>query len=101
MKNLQYLVVFVVLLAACTSTPKKYKELNDGVYAEILTNKGEILVELYAENVPMTVANFVSLAEGTNSKLVDSLKGKDFYEGVIFHRVVDNFVIQGGGFTAN
>jgi cyclophilin family peptidyl-prolyl cis-trans isomerase len=55
---------------------------------------------LYAEDVPMTVANFVSLAEGTNSKLLDSLKGKKFYEGVIFHRVVPNFVIQGGGFTA-
>ncbi|WP_343330051.1 peptidylprolyl isomerase [Polaribacter staleyi] len=101
MKNLKYLIAFVVLLTACKTTPEKYKELKDGVYAEILTNKGEVLVELYAENVPMTVANFVSLVEGTNSKLVDSLKGKDFYEGVIFHRVVDNFVIQGGGFTAN
>lgn len=101
MKNLKYLIAFVVLLTACSTTPEKYKGLNDGVYAEILTNKGEILVELYAEDVPMTVANFVSLVEGTNSKLVDSLKGKNFYEGIIFHRVVDNFVIQGGGFTAN
>ena len=100
MKNLKYLLAFVVLLTACKSTPKKYKELSEGVYAEILTNKGEILVELYAENVPMTVANFVSLAEGTNSKLIDSLKGKNFYEGILFHRVVNNFVIQGGGFNA-
>ena len=98
MKNLKYLIVFVVFLTACT--PEKYKGLEDGVYAEILTNKGEVLVALYAEDVPMTVANFISLAEGTNSKLLDSLKGKRFYEGVIFHRVVPNFVIQGGGFTA-
>ncbi|ARV13993.1 peptidylprolyl isomerase [Polaribacter sp. SA4-12] len=97
MKNLKYLIVIVVFLTACT--PDKYKGLEDGVYAEILTNKGEVLLELYAENVPMTVANFVSLAEGTNSQLLDSLKGKKFYEGVIFHRVVPNFVIQGGGFT--
>jgi len=78
----------------------KYKGLINGVYAEISTNKGDILLELYAEDVPMAVANFVSLTNGTNSKLLDSLKGKKFYEGVIFHRVVPNFVIQGGGFTA-
>ena len=100
MKNLKYLVVIVAFLTSCVNTPDKYKSLEDGVYAEILTNKGEILLALYAENVPMTVANFVSLAEGTNNLLLDSLKGKKFYEGVIFHRVVSNFVIQGGGFTA-
>ena len=100
MKNLKYLVVIVAFLTSCVNTPDKYKSLEDGVYAEILTNKGEILLALYAENVPMTVANFVSLAEGTNNLLLDSLKGEKFYEGVIFHRVVSNFVIQGGGFTA-
>jgi cyclophilin family peptidyl-prolyl cis-trans isomerase len=77
----------------------KYEGLRNGVYAEILTNKGQILLELYAEDVPMTVANFVSLTEGTNSKMLDSLKGENFYEGIIFHRVVPNFVIQGGGFS--
>lgn len=100
MKNLQYLLLLAVIFTSCNSSVK-YKSLEDGVYAEILTNKGAILLELYAEDVPITVANFVSLVEGTNSKLLDSLKGKNFYEGIIFHRVVDNFVIQGGGFTAN
>lgn len=99
MKNLKYLLLLTLVFASCKVA--KYKSLEDGVYAEILTNKGEILVALYAEDVPMTVANFVSLVEGTNSKLIDSLQGKNFYEGIIFHRVVDNFVIQGGGFTAN
>ncbi|KGL63690.1 peptidylprolyl isomerase [Polaribacter sp. Hel1_85] len=98
MKSLKYLLVFAVILAACT--PEKYSELNEGIYAEISTKKGDILLELYADDAPMTVANFVSLVEGTNSKLLDSFKGKNFYEGIIFHRVVNNFVIQGGGFTA-
>ena len=97
MKNLVYLLFLTLLFISCTSM--KYKGLKDGVYAEVLTNKGDILLELYAEDVPMTVANFVSLIEGTNSKLLDSLKGKKFYEGIIFHRVVPNFVIQGGGFS--
>lgn len=52
--------------------------------ASIETNKGTILVELYSEEVPLTVANFVNLAE------------RGYYDGVKFHRVVPNFVIQGG-----
>ena len=78
----------------------KYKGLKNGIYAEITTNKGDILLELYAEDLPMTVANFVSLIEGSNSKLIDSLKVKNFYDGIIFHRVVPNFVIQAGGFSS-
>jgi cyclophilin family peptidyl-prolyl cis-trans isomerase len=98
MKNLLHTFFLITVLAGCTSS--KYSNLKDGIYAEIQTNKGNILLELYAENTPMTVANFVSLVEGTNSRLSDSLKGKNFYEGLIFHRVVPNFVIQGGGFNA-
>lgn len=89
--------VFTIVIS-CTS--EKYKNLDEGIYAEIETNKGNVLLELYADNVPKTVANFVALVEGTNSKLPDSLKGANFYENIIFHRVVPNFVIQGGGFTA-
>lgn len=86
-----------VFLSSCIS--EKYKNLEDGLYAEIETNKGQIFLELYAKEVPKTAGNFVALVEGTNSFLPDSLKGKNFYEGIIFHRVVNNFVIQGGGFT--
>jgi peptidyl-prolyl cis-trans isomerase A (cyclophilin A) len=86
-----------LLFISCVS--EKFKNLNQGLYAEIETNKGNILLELYAEDVPKTVANFVALVEGTNSMLLDSLKGENFYKGVVFHRVVPNFVIQGGGFT--
>ncbi|PWG04225.1 peptidylprolyl isomerase [Polaribacter aquimarinus] len=95
-RTILYILAFVTITAC---KPTKYNDLEKGLYAEIHTNKGDILLELYADKVPMTVANFVSLIEGTNNKLHDSLKGKNFYEGIIFHRVVNNFVIQGGGFT--
>ncbi|WP_299053114.1 peptidylprolyl isomerase [uncultured Polaribacter sp.] len=98
MKKLSYLLLFAILFAACKSP--KYSDLKDGLYAEFSTNKGAILVQLYAKDVPMTVANFLALVEGSHSRLTDSLKDKNFYEDVIFHRVVRNFVIQAGGFTS-
>ncbi|WP_299665511.1 peptidylprolyl isomerase [uncultured Polaribacter sp.] len=97
MQKFFYLFLIIALLLSCT--PTAYKDLEEGLYAEITTNKGSILLELYADDVPKTVANFVALVEGTNNRLPDSLKGENFYEGIIFHRVVPNFVIQGGGFT--
>ena len=97
MQKIFLIATVFLLLISCT--PERYKDLDQGLYAEVETNKGNILLELYAEKVPKTVANFVALVEGTNSSLLDSLKGKNFYKGVVFHRVVPNFVIQGGGFT--
>ena len=99
MKQLIGIALFFILFISCI--PAKYRGLKEGIYAEIVTNKGNILLELYTEKVPKTVANFVALVEGTNGKLLDSLKGKNFYEGIIFHRVVPNFVIQGGGFSSS
>ena len=94
MKSLKYLLLFSLCFVACKSA--KYKSLDEGIYADILTNKGTILLALYAEDVPMTVANFVSLAEGTNPKMIDSLKGTPYFDGIRFHRVIPNFMIQGG-----
>lgn len=93
-------LIATVFLTLISCTPERYKDLDQGLYAEFETNKGNILLELYAEEVPKTVANFVALVEGTNSRLSDSLKGENFYEGIVFHRVVPNFVIQAGGFTS-
>ena len=99
MKKTILLLAIATILNSCVSA--KYNDLNEGLYAEINTNKGNILLELYYKDTPMTVANFVSLAEGTNNKVTDSLKGKRFYDGLTFHRVVPNFVIQGGDPLAN
>lgn len=69
-----------------------YKD-TDGLYAVIDTQKGDIVIKLEYKKVPMTVANFVGLVEG-ELNLEDP--GENFYEGLNFHRVIDNFMIQGG-----
>lgn len=68
-------------------------KLNDGLYAVLHTEKGEILLSLDYKKVPLTVANFVGLAEGA---LNLQNPGKPFYDGLKFHRVVPNFMVQGG-----
>ena len=85
-----------LLLHFAGCKPAKYTSLDDGLFADIQTTKGDIIVKLYHGQTPITVANFVSLAEGTNPFVTDSLKGKPFYDGIIFHRVMKGFVIQGG-----
>ena len=95
----KFFFIFIIFVFLTSCIPAKYKGLEAGIYAEIQTNKGNILLELHTEYVPKTVANFIALVEGTNSMLADSLKGKNFYNNIIFHRVVPNFVIQAGGFN--
>ncbi len=68
----------------------------DGIFAEIETSKGNILLQLEFQKTPVTVANFISLAEGTNPQVEDKYKGKHFYDGLKFHRVIADFMIQGG-----
>ena len=59
------------------------------IYAAFDTSEGKFKVKLYADKAPRTVENFVSLAEGTKT-------GKPFYDGTVFHRVIPDFMIQGG-----
>ncbi|NQX82356.1 MAG: peptidylprolyl isomerase [Flavobacteriaceae bacterium] len=89
-------LVALLILASCQSQSKKLKDLKDGIYAEIITNKGEMLVELHYEEMPLTVGNFVALAEGENSKVDSSRIGKPFYNGLKFHRVLPDFMAQTG-----
>ena len=67
---------------------------SEGLFAILETKKGSITVKLEFEKVPMTVANFVGLAEGSIENTARS--GKPFFDGLTFHRVVPGFVIQGG-----
>jgi FKBP-type peptidyl-prolyl cis-trans isomerase len=69
--------------------------MQDGLYAKFNTNKGEILVALEFEKTPGTVGNFVALAEGNMENDVKP-QGTPYYDGLKFHRVIDNFMIQGG-----
>ena len=69
--------------------------IEKGMYAKFKTSKGEILIKLEYEKTPLTVANFVGLSEGTlknNSKA----EGEPYYDGLKFHRVIADFMIQGG-----
>ena len=72
--------------------PMKSLEGKEGLFAVINTSKGDIVLELFYKQAPLTVTNFVGLAEGT----LDAAKGKPFYDGLKFHRVIKDFMIQGG-----
>lgn len=85
--------------AAKKNTPTTVKNpvATEGIFATIATNKGNITVELFYKKTPVTVANFISLAEGKNPFVtVERLKGKPFFDGLKFHRVIKDFMIQGG-----
>lgn len=69
-----------------------YKEPVDRLTAVFKTNMGDFEVELFAKECPETVWNFVNLAEGRQ----DTNKKGPFYDGLVFHRVIANFMIQGG-----
>ncbi len=94
MKKLSFLLL--VLTISLGSCQNKYPELENGVYAEFTTNQGVFVAELYAEQTPLTVANFVGLAKGTNGMVEEQYKGKKFYDSLTFHRVIKDFMIQGG-----
>ncbi|MFT5890910.1 MAG: cyclophilin family peptidyl-prolyl cis-trans isomerase [Dokdonia sp.] len=89
-------MLLIVALLSLLSCNDKYPDLKDGIYAEFITDKGTIVAELYYEDAPATVANFVALAEGTHP-MVDSIyANKPYYNGLKFHRVMKGFMIQGG-----
>lgn len=85
--------LFILLSATLISLSSQAK-LADGLYANLHTNQGDITVRLEFEKTPLTVINFVGLAEGKKQSNIQT--GKPFYNGLKFHRVIDNFMIQGG-----
>ena len=95
MKKLKFIItlIFATVLFSCNESHEK---LVDGIYANIKTSKGTIILKLEFEKTPITVANFITLAEGKNIFVEEQYKGKPFYDGLKFHRVIPDFMIQGG-----
>lgn len=82
-------------------TAVKKPTVIEGIFATIATNKGDILLELEYKKTPVTVANFIALAEGKNTFVTNvKQKGKPFYDGLKFHRVIKDFMIQAGDHIA-
>ncbi|RLD24520.1 MAG: hypothetical protein DRI54_06035 [Bacteroidetes bacterium] len=109
MKNITLIFLTLFIFGCSESTVKDSKEQEtkkvekpqatndnkDHMYAIINTNKGEIKIELAYEVTPLTVANFVALAEGDMPNPYAE-SGVPYYDGLTFHRVMANFMIQGG-----
>ena len=124
MKKYAFLyLILSVLIAACTQDQKNYEKesqvetikridkidsnqsnknnsinntkMENGLYAKMNTSKGTVVISLEFEKTPLTVANFVGLAEG---KIANDAKAENtpYYDGITFHRVIPNFMIQGG-----
>ena len=100
-RGMRPLIAFAALLVSSWSLhaadvaaplPGAVQTLPDGLYAEIVTPRGIITAELFYTQTPLTVTNFVGLAEGT----LGPKKGTPFFNGLKFHRVVPGFVVQGG-----
>ena len=87
------ILLTLAIFAGLTLTIKS--QTTNGMYAKIKTNKGEILIQLEFEKTPLTVANFVGLAQGKIENKTKA-KGTPYYDGLKFHRVIADFMIQGG-----
>lgn len=95
--------LFAILSAASVTAQvpvKSVEPAEDGLYARITVSKGEVLLKLEHQKAPLTVANFVGLAEG---KIKNDAKpaGTPYYDGLKWHRVIYPFMIQGGDPAGN
>lgn len=100
LKNTVAAFAAINLILTAAPAADSDKKLADGLYAEMDSSKGKILLQLEFEKTPLTVANFVGLAEGTKHYSTDGSapkkQDKPFYAGLTFHRVIPDFMIQGG-----
>lgn len=85
-----------MLFALISTQLYAQNDLEDGMYARFVTTKGTITAKLFFKQTPITVANFVALAEGKHPEISAEYKNKPFYDGLKFHRVIADFMIQSG-----
>ncbi|MGK5091622.1 peptidylprolyl isomerase [Deltaproteobacteria bacterium TL4] len=88
-----------LLLVFFSGTLSLAQALSEGLFAKMVTSKGAILFELFYDKTPRTVANFIALAEGKvewHNALTSSINKTRFYDGLTFHRVVKEQLVQGG-----
>jgi peptidyl-prolyl cis-trans isomerase A (cyclophilin A) len=95
LKNTIILYSFCKLCIKFATQNKINKKMENGIYAKFNTAKGSILVKLTHDLTPGTVGNFVALAEGNMENKIKP-QGQKFYDGLNFHRVIPDFMIQGG-----
>ena len=95
LKNLLGFIIGIIFLQ-----PLGAQSLQDGLYAEMNTTRGRILLSLEYRETPLTVANFVGLAEATIA-FDNRPAGRPFYDNLTFHRVIEDFMIQGGDPSGN
>ncbi|MCL1837685.1 MAG: peptidylprolyl isomerase, partial [Treponema sp.] len=84
--------LLITCIAGTASAAPNDAALGNGLFARINTDKGDIVVRLEFQRTPLTVCNFVALAEGK----MNACQGKPYYNGLTFHRVIADFMIQGG-----
>ena len=93
-----FIVIMVMVLSGClgrnapNAVAQNVPGLGDGLFARINTSRGDIIVSLEYQKAPLTVCNFVALAEGR----MTASQGRGFYDGLTFHRVINDFMIQAG-----
>ena len=98
------LLIAVVSFGTSITFAGEAQDKKGPVYATLKTSMGDIVIQLFEDKAPKTVANFVDLASGTK-EWTDPKTGakvkRPLYNGTIFHRVIADFMVQGGGFTAD
>ena len=101
MKRILVLLLLAAVPAAFAQEKKEAsKKRSPGAYAHFSTSLGDFTAELYEKQSPLTVANFIGLADGskpyTDPRTHQKVTGKPYFDGTIFHRIIDGFMIQGG-----
>jgi cyclophilin family peptidyl-prolyl cis-trans isomerase len=96
MKRLSFLTLVLLVLLSAILYRLTRNQRKDGMYAEMETSKGEVVFRLFYDKVPMTVANFVALAEGSNQLVTGDRKQSPFYDGLTFHKMIPGVMVQGG-----